>query len=302
MQKIALIFSIFNKLEYTKKGLSDIYDCFEAKSSDILPVNIVITDDGSTDGSYEWIKNNYPDIHVLKGDGTLWWSGGINRAAHHAIEHLNNDYILLWNNDIEPQKTYFKNLFQLLEENDTNNIICSKIYMKGTNDTIFSMGGNFNPRTGRQRLNGNGIKNNEYYNIPKTADWFPGMGTIIHKKIFDKIGFFDEKKFPQYHGDADFALRARKAGFIITAYPQLIIWNDRSNTGLSNNSTFTAFIKSLYTLKSNFNVCRDISFYNRHATSFLAYGALINKYFRHIGGYIKWKFLGLFGLRRKRIS
>ena len=302
MTKIALVFSIFNKLEYTKKGLSDIYNCFDAKKTDILPLDIVVTDDGSTDGSHEWIKKNYPNVHLLKGDGTLWWSGGINKAVHYAIEKLNSDYILLWNNDVEPEKTYFKNLFQLLENYDMNDIICSKIYMKGTNNVIFSMGGKFNPRTGKHCLNGYGIENNECYEKPDVADWFPGMGTTIHKKTFNTIGYFDEKKFPQYHGDADFALRAKKAGFVITACPQLIIWNDRSNTGFSNNSTFSAFIKSLHTLRSNFNIYRDIAFYNRHATSVFAYGALIKKYFLHVGGYIKWKLLGLFGLARKKPS
>ena len=100
MVKIALVFPIFNKLEYTRKGLADVYHCFDAKGTDLIPIDIVITDDNSSDGSFEWIKMNYPNIHLLKGDGTLWWSGGVNKAIQYVLKNLESEYVLLWNNDI----------------------------------------------------------------------------------------------------------------------------------------------------------------------------------------------------------
>ena len=125
--KIALVFPIHNNLEYTKKGLADIYHCFMANPEDKLPINIVITDDGSTDGSYEWIHANYPNVILLKGNGNLWWSGGMNMAVKYVLDNLNMEYILLWNNDISPDKNYFKNLFKILGNMDSRTIICSKI-------------------------------------------------------------------------------------------------------------------------------------------------------------------------------
>lgn len=299
MVKTALIFPVFNKLDYTKKGLADIYSCFDAKGTDTIPVDIVITDDGSTDGSYAWITANYPHITVLKGNGSLWWSGGINKAIRHVLDNSDSDYVLLWNNDIRPEKAYFPELFQVLKKNKPETIVCSKIYIEHQQETVLSLGGIFNPKTGRYALNGYGEKDNEELNKPVKVDWFPGMGTSIHRDVFKKVGFFDEKNFPQYHGDSDFGLRAKKAGYTIMAFPQLKIWNDRTNTGYSNDTSFATFIKSMTTLKSNFNIFREFKFYNRHATGMLAYGFMIRKYFRHIAGYIKWSFLGLFGIRRK---
>ncbi len=50
-----------------------------------LPFNVIVVDDGSTDGSYDWISNHYPQVHVLKGNGDLWWSGGMNMGIEYAI-------------------------------------------------------------------------------------------------------------------------------------------------------------------------------------------------------------------------
>lgn len=301
MAKVALIFPIYNKLEYTKKGLSDIYSCFDAKGTEIIPIDIVITDDGSTDGSHQWIQTNYPNIRLIKGNGALWWSGGINKAIQHVLDNTDDDYLLLWNNDIRPEKTYFNHLFQILKENKPETIICSKIYDENQDDYVLSLGGIFNPKTGQYTLNGYGEKDDRLSTTPVEVDWFPGMGTSIHRDLINEIGFFDEKNFPQYHGDSDYGLRARKAGFKVVAFPQLKLWNDRTNTGFSNNASFTTFIKSLYSLKSNFNIYRDIKFYNRHATSIFAYRFLFRKYFRHIGGYIKWSVLQIFGFKRKTV-
>jgi GT2 family glycosyltransferase len=300
-KKVALVFPIYNKLDYTKKGLAYIYNCFDAKGTDIIPVDIVITDDGSSDGSYEWINANYPNIFLVKGNGNLWWSGGINKAIEFTLKNLKHEYVLLWNNDIRPDKAYFSNLFDLLKNNNPDTILCSKIYIENQNEIVLSMGGIFNPVTGDYKLNGYGQKDNSSLNEPVVVDWFGGMGTSIHRTAFKVVGFFDEKKFPQYHGDSDFALRARKAGFRILACPQLKIWNDRTNTGYSNDASFTIFMKSLFSMKSNFNILKDIQFYHRHATHSFAYRYLLGKYFRHIGGYIKWKFLSVFGKRRSTV-
>ncbi len=299
--KVALVFPIYNKLDYTKKGLAYIYNCFDAKGTDILPIDIVITDDGSTDGSYDWISANYPNIYLIKGNGNLWWSGGINKAIQFILKNLNDEYILLWNNDIRPDKAYFNNLFDILKNSGSDTILCSKIYIENQNEIVLSMGGIFNPVSGFYRLNGYGQKDNSSLKESVVVDWFPGMGTSIHRKAFEIVGFFDEKKFPQYHGDSDYGLRARKAGFRILAIPELKIWNDRTNTGYSNDASFSIFIKSLFSIKSNFNIFKDIQFYHRHTTNFFAYRSLVSKYFRHIGGYIKWKFLTIFGKRRSMV-
>lgn len=299
MIKLAIVIPVFNALQYTKKCLGYLAECISLSDKKKLKTVIIVTDDGSTDGTSEWIKTNYPETELCYGNGDLWWSGGINAGVKRALNDLDCDYILLWNNDIRPAKNYLNMLGHILETNPEDQIILSGIYIENAREkTIFSRGGNFNPVSGKHQLIGLGKKFSEFRDPGLEINWFPGMGTAIHRSVFTRVGYFDEKYFPQYKGDSDFALRAYKSGFRMKLFEELEIWNDRSNTGFSNDKSLKVFIKSLTSKKSNINIYRDLLFYKRHARSILAYKVLLRKYTMHIGGFIKWKILGFFGLKR----
>jgi len=293
---ISIIIPVHNGLEYTKKCLKYLYDSIN-NSNLKNNISIIIVDDGSIDGSADWIRNNYSEVITLKGDGNLWWSGAVNLGTKYALNNLNSDYILLWNNDIKPDINYFKNLQNIIEKISNKTLVCSKVYYLDKPNVIFNMGCLFNPKTGKKTLIGYEQVDDESYNKVIEVDWTGGQGVLINKVVFEKIGFFDEKTFPQYHGDSDFTLRAKKYGFKILAYPNLKIWNDVSNTGIKKTS-FILFIKSFYSIKSHNNLIKDIKFYQRHCTSNMAYLELLKKYFYFIGGFFKWKILNLFGIRK----
>jgi GT2 family glycosyltransferase len=295
---ISIVYPVFNGLEYTKASLYSLYQIHNVENFETL-VNVIIVDDGSTDGTYEWIEANYPQVKVLKGNGSLWWSGGINKAVHYAISQLNSDYILWWNNDIIAGNNYFENLFAHLHSHNPQIIIGSKIYLAQSKETVWSMGGLFDPMTGVKSLIGTAMQDCCLYNEITECDWLPGMGTITHKSVYEKVGMLDEKSFPQYHGDSDFTFRSKKMGFKIFVYPDLKIYNDTRHSGVKHDDSFRMLIRSLFSIRSNYNIKKDILFYRKHAKSYKAYWVLFLKYFKYIGGFFKWKLIGFTG--RKRI-
>lgn len=298
MLNIAIVFPVFNGLGYTKDCLESLYNTHKIST---INANIftVIVDDASTDGSYEWIHKNYPQVNLLKGDGNLWWSGGINMAVRYAIDKLNADYILWWNNDIIAEKTYFENLIQILNNNDIKTIIGSKIYLYQNKKIIWSMGGMFNPYTGEKSMIGTEQYDGDNFRQIVECDWLTGMGTITHKSVYNKIGMLDEKNFPQYYGDSDFIYRAKLNGYTIIVNPKLKIYNDTRSSGLKHDESFKKLIKSLFTVKSSFNIKKEYKFYKRYSKSYRAYLVLLYKYFKYVGGFFKWKILGLIGIKRK---
>ena len=110
MKKIAVLIPVYNHLEYTKTCVKTLKDLMTEYVFTGIRLTVVVIDDGSTDGTGEWLGKNYPGVIVLRGDGDLWWSGAVNLGARYAIETLHSDYLLLWNNDIIAAQRYFKEL------------------------------------------------------------------------------------------------------------------------------------------------------------------------------------------------
>jgi len=297
--KIAILIPVHNGLGFTKKCLFSLYNIIRRMGDGSSMFAIIVINDGSKDGTKEWIMANYPQTEILEGDGNLWWSGGINRGINHAINELGCDYTLWWNNDIHCSTDYFTNLLKIVESSSTDLIAGSKIYFAEEQNRIWSMGGIFDPRSGKKFTLGMNEADSESFNVVKDADWLPGMGTLIHKSVFSKIGQVDEKIFPQYHGDSDFTFRAKLAGYRIKVFPQLKIWNDKSNSGLQHYNSLRMLLRSLYDVRSNYHLGKDFRFYRKYARSPLAFKPLFLKYSFYIGGFFKWRILSWIGIEKE---
>lgn len=301
MKKVAILIPVHNRKSYTLECLKVLEN---QKGTSFFTKNEIFTiviDDGSTDYTSENIRLKHTEVIVLQGNGNLWWSGSMNLGVKYALAELKCDFILLWENDIEPLPGYFDHLQLRLDNWSADEIICSKIMYKVNPTVIFAMGGVFDIRTGNKKLIGRSQPDSEEYQQIIDADWFCGQGILLHRSVFETVGFFDEKIFPQYHGDADFSLRATISGYKNRFYPELKILNDTSTTGINHikNKTIRQFIHTLFSIRSNTNIIKDVQFYHRHTTSIFAHTPLLKKYFIYIGGYCKWKVLGIFGVHKQ---
>lgn len=276
---ISIVIPIHNRLEITKIGLENLYlaiNYYKTNYVDKLKISVVVVDDGSTDGSYEWINKNYKDVKLLKGDGNLWWSGSINTALDWFIEQKSyTDYILLWNNDVKPDRNYFKYLEECIVSLPTNSIIGSTIYVL-TTKRIWSYGGYFGRITGLYGMYRKELKSVKNY---AEVDWLTGMGTLVPFDLIKKHNLrWDDRNFPQYHGDADFTLRAKKNGIRILVNNKLIIYNNVEVTGITRIKSIRDLILFLTSNRSNYSIKKNIKFYSKHGVVPFAFIGLLIKY------------------------
>lgn len=289
MKKVTILIPIHNRLEITKEGLSSLYKALyyynEYGKGSIL-YSIIVIDDGSTDGSKDYIAEVYKDIYLLKGDGHLWWTGCINLGARFAINEIQSDYLLLWNDDIFPNQNYFLIIESLIYDiRFINTVIGSKIIFKNSPEKIWSVGGYFNKFSGNFGMK-NKIKDNKKKII--NCQWQPGMGTLIPVNVITSYGIiWDEKNFPQYHGDSDFTLQCSTKGIQIITYLDLIISNNTETTGFSRKTNLNDLYESFTSIKSGYNVEVDLKFYLKHGYLPFAFWGMFIKYFTFTGGYIK---------------
>ena len=220
---VSVVIAAHNGWNYTRK-------CLEALTKVTYQnLEIILVDDGSTDGTAENTAQFFPEVSLLSGDGDLWWTGSMNLGIQNALAR-NADYIMVLNNDVFVSPNTIAVLVKCAQEHK-NSIIGSLIYRTDESDIVWCAGGKLRwPWPGEVML-GNGEKDRGQYDGVRQVEWMPGMGTLIPREILIKLNLYDAKHMPQYIADADFALRAGKLGYKVMVTSDSRIYNNVENTG-----------------------------------------------------------------------
>lgn len=292
---ICIILPIYNRLKTTIRGLNSIYDSLDVFSKQSNNMNfryqIIVVDDGSTDGSSQYIKENYGEIILLQGNGNLWWTGSIDKGCRYAVNEKGVDFVLLWNDDTICELNYFTNLSNFLELNIGlhSSIIVSKIKFLDNQDTIFNFGCTYNRKNGKKKAIGIFKSDNDSeFNSITQIDWSGGMGTLIPSKILKDIDFFDFVNFPHYHGDSDMFLRAQNRGWLAYAIPSLIVYNDMDLTGINQARNFKELYYLLTSYRSSHHFVQNFKFNKRHSNTAISYYYFLHTYFKLILSPLKY--------------
>lgn len=101
--KVLAIFTCHNRKEKTIKAIETL-----VKGNPLTDISFIAVDDGSTDGSFEALQDlnsiSNMSIHIIRGDGNLFYSGGMRKGIERAKELLASqdlDAVLLFNDDVE---------------------------------------------------------------------------------------------------------------------------------------------------------------------------------------------------------
>lgn len=96
MKTIAILITVHNRKEKTLACLGNLYKQLPILS---CQTDVYLTDDGCTDGTPEAIKERFPQVTIIKGDGNLYWNRGMHTAWKAAAETQDYDFYLWLNDD-----------------------------------------------------------------------------------------------------------------------------------------------------------------------------------------------------------
>ena len=280
--KVSIVTPIYNRLTYTKAYLNSL------RKVDYPNFEVIIIDDASTDGSYETISIEYPEVILLRGNGNLWWAGGTNKGIRYALDN-GADYILTLNNDVEVDPAFLTALFRCAEANPRS-LVGAKIYNYHKRDEVTYFGGAIDWAKGEiYHICGRERDDPERFSKLQEAEWLTGMGILIKASYFNEIGFFDSNKFPQYAADADFTMRARQKGYRLLVEPNSIIWNKIESTGVQwkDNNFTTLFLKTLFSRRSLYHLRTNFWLYWIHCPKKYFIRAVFLRYARFYYSKIK---------------
>ena len=175
-------------------------------------LDVLLVDDGSTDGTREEVGRLFPLVRVLSGNGSLWWTGANVVGVADILERAQErDFILLLNNDVSVEDDYVSRLVNC-SESLGRALVGSTIVDDERRDRL--MAGIRLDR--RLRISQNADASTiEGFPYDDHVDVLPGRGTLVPVEVFRRIGTFNRRRLPHYGADYEFSIRAKRAGFTL---------------------------------------------------------------------------------------
>jgi GT2 family glycosyltransferase len=200
--------------------------CLDALRAQTYPsIEVVLVDNGSTDGSQSLVQEQYPDVRLLALDRNLGLTGG-NNAGFRAAR---GEILISLNNDTEADPRFVEALVSALKEHPEAGMAAAKMLLFDERDKIHSAGDGYG-LDGIPFNRGVWQKDEGQYD---SAEWiFGGCGGAVayRKAMLDEVGMFDESFF-MYCEDVDLNWRAQLAGWKCWYTPEAVVYHKLSATG-----------------------------------------------------------------------
>ncbi|MCD4680114.1 MAG: glycosyltransferase family 2 protein [Bacteroidales bacterium] len=210
-------------------------------------MKILISDNGSTDGSQDYIKNHFPNITLIENNDNLGWAAGNNVGIKYALEN-HADYVLLANNDLYIEDT---SIITTLV-NDLMSLKAKKINIIGTNVNYYNQkekthnsGWIMYPESEKKGKVFNKYRKDFKIELPdnyRIVDFVSGCFILFDCSVFNDIGLVDEAFFI-YGEETEFSLRAWQAGYGSAINTNLTIHHKISATN-KVGSPFSMYLKT----------------------------------------------------------
>ena len=207
-------------------GASFLADCLHSlRSQSYRPMETVLVDDASTDGSVEVARASFPEVRIIR----LQRNSGFARAANHGIVATNGEIIALLNNDAVAEPGWLEELVGALNRHPEAGSAAAKVLLYGEPRTLNSAGDLFR-RAGLPDNRGARELDLGQYDTEGEIFGASAAAAAYRRALLEDIGLFDERFF-MYCEDVDLAFRAQIAGYRCVYAPRAIVRHRLSATG-----------------------------------------------------------------------
>ena len=190
---------------------------------DYPALEIVVSDNGSTDGSLEMVRDRFAEVTLIENGRNLFWSGGNNVGIEYALS-TEAEWIILLNNDIEVDPHFITALVEEGEAHPEAGLLGPKIYYADSPRLLWYAGGEVNLWKGMIRHRGIREIDRGQYDEPVETDYVTGCALMMRREVPELIGLLDPS-YIAYAEDTDFSLRARAAGWTLRYVPGAVLWH-----------------------------------------------------------------------------
>lgn len=276
MMEVSVIIPNFNGIAF----LDTVLNSLEGQSMNDFEV--ILVDNGSTDGSCSFAAANYPWVHILELPDNF----GFCRAVNEGIRASKAPYVLLLNNDTEVTENFVEEMLAAIKRH-RNAFSCGARMVQYHDRDRLDDAGNYYCALGWSFARGRGRDIHAFEKEEKIFAACAGAA-IYRKKILDQIGLFDEEHFA-YLEDVDIGYRARIYGYENWYAPEAVVYHVGSGTSGSRYNQF----KTRYSSRNNvYLVYKNMPFFQ----------ILLNLPFLAAGFMVKFLFFAVKGMGREYLA
>ena len=228
----------------TWNGMKWIERCLDALRLSTYPVSIVVIDNGSKDDTVHFIKENYPEVHLIQSDKNLGFGQANNEGMRYALSH-GCDYVYLLNQDAYVYPDMFEKLLEQSEkpENQRKYAIYSPLHI---NSDIHKLDKQFK---GYLNSISPTIVEDFFLNKVKSiypVDGVPAAGWLLPKFTLENIGGFDPIFF-HYGEDHHYFQRVLYHGYKTGLVATAKMIHDRDDFGNKNVASKNRIYRTIKT-------------------------------------------------------
>ena len=215
---MSIVLVCWNNKAYLDPCLKSLYDGGLRSTFDVI-----VVDNGSTDGSQQMLAEKYPDVTIIQNEGNV----GLGKASNQGIEATNGRHVLLLNNDTIVNGPSLDMLVEFLDAHPEAGAVAGKLLNP---DGSFQSGyapfstltEEFLIATHIGELLWPGYPSHGDSKEIKTTGWLSSACLLVRRSALDRVGLLDEGYFI-YGDEADLQYRLNKAGWKVYFLPSSTI-------------------------------------------------------------------------------
>ena len=230
--KTTVIIPNYNGKEYLRQCLLSLAKCQPAD------FHTIVVDNGSTDGSVELLKEEFPQIEAILLPENTGFAPAVNRG----LEQTKTSFALLLNNDTTVEPDFVKRMEEALLKRENAFSISAKMLMM-QDHTLLDGAGDLYCALGWAFALGKGKRAFQYYTKPARIFSSCGGAVIYRMDILNEIGLFDENHFA-YLEDVDIGYRAKIHGYENFYEPSAVCYHAGSGFSGSRYNEFKVNLSS----------------------------------------------------------
>jgi GT2 family glycosyltransferase len=215
----------------------------------LRPDRLIIVDDGSIDGTAEWLKQGWPEVELIRHSQNQGITASLNTCLSAGLDV---EFVGLFNNDVELAPTCLAELCSALR-NDPSAAASGPKMLNYYDRAVLDGAGDIYCWLGTAHRRGQGDADRGQYDRPEQIFGVCGGAAVYRASALHELGLFDEDLYA-YYEDVDWALRANLAGYHCIYQPQAVVYHMGGATGgygLNRSSAYYCWRNTIWLALKN---------------------------------------------------